>query len=99
MDALSEDEIEEKLEKLEIWGLIGDDTLGTSVEFESYKEAVFFANQVFALAEEQFHHPKVTVEYGQVNIDVTSHEADGLTDEDFEFAEKVEERLGKTKWS
>lgn len=98
MDALSDDEVEERLEKLEIWGLIGDDTLATSVEFDDYREACFFANQVFALAEEQFHHPKVTVEYGKVNIDVTTHEADGLTEKDFEFAQKVEERLGKVDW-
>lgn len=99
METLSDQEIEQRLENLDIWGLLGEDTLATSVEFESYKEACFFAYQVFSVAEEQFHHPKITVEYGKVNIDVKTHEADGLTEKDFEFAEAVQERLGDVEWS
>lgn len=98
MSELSEDQVEERLENLDIWGIAGD-RLATRIEFESYKEAAFFANQIFGLAEEQFHHPRVTVEYDAVNIDVETHEADGLTEKDFEFAEKVEEKLGKVEWS
>lgn len=97
-EALSEDEVEEKLEDLEIWGEMNG-KLATRVEFNSYKEAVFFANSVFSAAEEMFHHPKVTVEYDAVNIDVTTHEADGITDADFRFAERVEELLGEMDWS
>jgi 4a-hydroxytetrahydrobiopterin dehydratase len=99
MSELSEEEIDERMEKLQIWGVIDPDTIGTSVEFESYKEACFFANQVFSVAEELNHHPRVTVEYGQVNVDVTSHDADGLTERDFELAEEVEERLGRVSWT
>lgn len=97
-ETLSDDEVEEKLEELEIWGVVGD-KLATEVEFNSYKEAVFFANTVYSIAEKQFHHPKVTVEYGSVIIDVTTHEAEGLTEADFEFAEEVEENLGEMDWS
>lgn len=97
-ETLSDDEVDEKLENLEIWGVVGD-KLATEVEFNSYKEAVFFANTVYSIAEKQFHHPKVTVEYGSVIIDVTTHEAEGLTEADFEFAREVEENLGEMDWS
>jgi len=97
-ETLSENEIEEKLEELEIWGEM-QGKLATRVEFNNYKEAVFFANSVFSLAENLTHHPKVTVEYGAVNIDVTTHEADGLTEKDFEFAKEVEKILGEIEWS
>lgn len=97
-EELSDEEVESKLEELEIWGRVGD-KLATEVEFNNYKEAVFFANTVYSIAEKQYHHPKVTVEYGSVIIDVTTHEADGLTEADFEFAEEVEENLGEMDWS
>lgn len=97
-EALSDEEVDERLENLQIWGLL-DDMLATNVEFNSYKEACFFANTVFAIAEEYFHHPRVTVEYGSVAIDITTHEADGLTEKDFELAERIEEALGNVEWS
>lgn len=97
-DVLSEEEVNEKIEELGIWGVVND-KLATRIEFDNYKEAVFFANTVYALAEKQYHHPKVTVEWGAVNIDITTHEEDGLTEKDFELAEEIEKNLGEMDWS
>lgn len=97
-EPLSDDEIEEKIEELDIWGYQLD-RLKTRVEFDDYKEAVFFANQVFSLAEKEFHHPSVTVEYGAVEIDLWSHDADGVTERDIALAEKIEEVVRDTEWS
>jgi len=96
-EALGEEKIQERLEELEIWGLQFD-RLATEVEFDSYKEAVFFANTMFSLAEEEFHHPKVTVKYGAVEIDLYTHEVKGVTEADFEVARKIEERLSSMDW-
>lgn len=97
-DKLSDDEVSEALENLDIWGVeIGK--LVTEVEFNNYKEAVFFANTVFSLAEERFHHPEVKVEYGSVSIDLWSHEAEGITQKDVEMAEEIEEKVREIKWS
>jgi 4a-hydroxytetrahydrobiopterin dehydratase len=92
------DELDERLEELDIWG-VETGKLVTRVEFDGYTEAVFFANMVFSLAEEEFHHPEVTVEYGAVEIDLWSHEEEAITGKDLEMAEKIEERLGKINWS
>lgn len=94
---LSEDEIEERLEELDIWGIF-DSKLATEIEFNDYREAVFFANSVFSLAEEQFHHPKVTVNYDSVVIDVWTHEVDGITEEDFKLAEAIERKVRDIDW-
>jgi Pterin-4a-carbinolamine dehydratase len=77
-DTLTDDELDEELENLQIWGIEAGE-LATRVEFEDYKKTVFFANTVFSLAEEEFHHPEVTVEYGAVEIDLWSHEEEGIT--------------------
>jgi len=69
------------------------------IEFDNYRDAVFFANGVFSLAEQAFHHPEVKVEYGAVSIDLYTHDADGLTEKDFELAGMIEEKLGETNWN
>ncbi|NMI88898.1 4a-hydroxytetrahydrobiopterin dehydratase [Nanohaloarchaea archaeon] len=93
-ETLTDEELDEALENLQIWGIEAG-KLATRVEFEDYKETVFFANTVFSLAEEEFHHPEVTVEYGAVEIDLWSHEEEGITGKDIDMAEEIEKRLGK----
>ena len=96
-DKLETEEIEEKLEGLEIWS-IQNGKLVTRIEFDDYREACFFANTVFSLAEKEFHHPEVKVEYGAVEIDLWSHDAESLTDRDFELAQKIEESVSDIDW-
>lgn len=93
-ETLTDEELDEALENLQIWGIEAG-KLATRIEFEDYKETVFFANTVFSLAEEEFHHPEVTVEYGAIEIDLWSHEEEGITGKDFDMAEEIEKRLGK----
>ena len=93
-ETLTDEELDEALENLQIWGIEAG-KLATRVEFEDYKETVFFANTVFSLAEEEFHHPEVTVEYGAVEIDLWSHEEEGITGKDIDMAEEIEKRLEK----
>lgn len=100
-EPLSEEEISENLDDLTIWGIetLDEERLVCKVEFDNYRDAVFFANGVFSLAEQAFHHPEVKVEYGAVSIDLYTHEAGGLTEKDFELAEKIEEKVRETDWS
>jgi len=96
-EKLSDDEIREKLEELQIWSR-SEDRIVTRVEFDNYKESVFFANTVFSLAEAYFHHPEVKVEYGAVEVDLWSHDVEGLTERDFELAEEIEQKVAEIKW-
>jgi len=84
--------------KTSIWG-VETDRLVTKIEFNDYKEAVFFANTVFSIAETRFHHPEVKVEYGAVSIDLWSHEAEGITQKDIDMAEEIEDKVADIKWS
>lgn len=96
-EKLGEDEIEKKIEGLDIWS-IKNGKLVTRIEFEDYREACFFANTVFSLAEREFHHPEVKVEYGAVEIDLWSHDVEALTERDFELAEEIEESVSDIDW-
>ncbi len=97
-DSLSKEKVEKLIENLDIWG-VQDEKLVTRVEFDDYRDACFFANTVFSIAEKEFHHPKVVVEYGAVEIDLWSHDVEGLTERDFELAEKIEENVSKIDWN
>jgi len=94
---MEKEEIYERLEDLGIWSELNG-KLTTRVEFDGYRDAVFFANTVFSIAEAEFHHPEAKVEYGAVEIDLWSHDADGLTERDFEVAEKIETKVGEIDW-
>lgn len=96
-ELLEGDDLDEAVGNLEIWG-IEFDKLATRAEFNNFRDAVFFANTVFSIAEEHFHHPEVKVEYGAVEIDLWSHEEEGITEKDIELAEKIEEKLIEIDW-
>ena len=97
MTELSKDEISQRVENLEIWS-IQNNKLVTRIEFENYRESCFFANTVFSISEKEFHHPEVKVEYGAVEIDLWSHDTEGLTERDFELAEKIEDMVSEIDW-
>ncbi len=90
---LSEDELFEEVDGLQIWSVVRN-RLVTRIEFDSFKDAVFFSNMVFSLAEEYYHHPRVCVEFDAVEIDLWSHEEGGVTELDLDMAEEIEEKLG-----
>jgi len=96
-EKLEKEKVKEKIEGLKIWS-IQNEKLVTRVEFKNYREACFFANTVFSLSEREFHHPKVKVEYGAVEIDLWSHDVEGLTQRDFELAEQIEETASDIDW-
>lgn len=87
---LNEQEIAERLARLEEGWEVQDDFINKEYEFEDFAEALQFVNQVAAIAEEADHHPDIFFGYGYAEIAVTTHEAGGLTERDFELAAKID---------
>jgi 4a-hydroxytetrahydrobiopterin dehydratase len=85
---LSEKEASELGAQVPEWSL-EDDLLETELEFASFRDAVDFVNQVAEIAEQQNHHPDVYVSYTDVALTLTSHQAGGLTRNDFIMAAKI----------
>lgn len=91
-EELSNTEIKKRLEELEYWSHRNGE-LVFEADFSDYRETAFFANTVFSEAEAMFHHPKVEVEYGSVRIELYTHEVEGITEKDFDLANKIEEKM------
>lgn len=60
--------------------------------FKDFLGAVAFVNAVAGLAEAQGHHPDIALhDYNQVRLRLTTHSAGGITENDLELAERVDE--------
>ena len=54
-------------------------------------EAMDFVNRVARLAEEEGHHPNITIDYRRVTFTVWTHAIDDLSESDFILAAKIDE--------
>jgi 4a-hydroxytetrahydrobiopterin dehydratase len=71
------------------WKLKSNQRLEKSFKFPDFKKALGFTNRVGQIAEKQGHHPDVLLSYGEVRIQLSTHSAGGLTENDFILAAKV----------
>jgi 4a-hydroxytetrahydrobiopterin dehydratase len=86
----SEDNVRKKLaESLPQWTL-EDGTIRRKFRTSGWPASLMAANAVGHLAEAAWHHPDILLSYGSVEIRLSSHDAGGITDQDFGLAEKIE---------
>lgn len=90
---LSTAELNAALPKLKGWS-IKDGKLHRELQFKSFVEAFGFMSSVALVAESLGHHPEWFNVYNRVTIDLTTHDAGGLTNKDVELASKVNELAG-----
>mgnify|MGYP003352933652 CR=1 FL=1 len=62
-------------------------------QFKNFSEAIAFMVRVGIFAEQFDHHPEWSNVYNKVHIRLSTHSAGGLTDKDFQLAEKIENIL------
>ena len=88
---LPEAEARELLAQVSGWELIDNHHLRKTYRFPDFKQALAFVDRVGALAEEQKHHPDITLAWGKVVLEIWTHKINGLTESDFIFAAKCDE--------
>ncbi len=87
-ERLSEEQIQESLKKLPDW-TVSAGKLHRTIHFPSFVEAFGFMSSVALVAEGLNHHPEWSNVYGRVTIDLSTHDAGGITQYDVEFAGRV----------
>ena len=73
------------------WQLVEDKKITKEFKFKDFVEAKYFLDMVSVIAEEQGHHPNMTIVYNKVKITCTTHAAGGLTENDFIIAKIIDE--------
>lgn len=63
--------------------------LSCTYKFENFVEAIAFVNRLVTPAEAAQHHPDLAISYNKVTLQLTTHDAGGLTDLDFRVAESA----------
>ena len=93
MKTLDELEIRTRMQTInEDWVLKGK-FIHRELVFKDFIEAFSFMNKVAFLAEKSNHHPNWKNVYNKVNIALNTHEADGLTEKDFNLAQEIDKLL------
>ena len=83
-------EIFNQLPERNQWSVVDEHHLVRTYKFPDFKSALAFVNRVGALAEEQGHHPDILLAWGKVEITISTHAVDGLTESDFILAAKID---------
>lgn len=92
MPPLTRVEAESFLEEVPEWVLSED---GIWIErqfvFDDFAMAQAFVNKISDLAEEEGHHPDITFGWGYAKVILYTHKIDGLHENDFIMAAKVDQ--------
>lgn len=73
------------------WKVVNDHHLEKEFSFKDFRQALDFTNRVGEIAEKENHHPDIFLTWGRVRITIWTHNIDGLSENDFILAAKVDE--------
>ncbi|MCC5629666.1 4a-hydroxytetrahydrobiopterin dehydratase [Nostoc sphaeroides] len=85
---LTEAEIQESAKVLSGWTVEGSN-LEITRTFKDFIQAIEFVNKLVEPAESAGHHPDIEISYNKVKIRLTTHDAGGLTQADFDVAQAI----------
>lgn len=89
MKTLSPMEIRAALPAIPEWRRRGR-TVSRTFRFEDFVSAMRFVNAVARLAEQAQHHPDIDIRWNEVTLALTTHDAGGLTQRDFDLARQCD---------
>jgi 4a-hydroxytetrahydrobiopterin dehydratase len=88
---LTRAQIEPFMSEVPSWELIAAEPFHIRREFrfKDFKEAIAFVNRVAELAESEGHHPDFEIHYNRVTLELYTHKINGLHENDFIMAAKI----------
>lgn len=89
---LPQDEINRLLKQLDGW-VQYDRLIGKTFEFKNYYQTMAFVNAVAWLSHREDHHPDLNVSYNKCHVEYSTHAVNGLSENDFICAAKVDALL------
>lgn len=83
---LDDQQLQQALDTLEGWQL-RDEKLYREFRFDDFKQAFAFMTRAALWAEQHNHHPEWFNVYNRVEVSLTTHDADGISQLDIDFAD------------
>ena len=90
---VTDEEIPSLMSQIPLWDIIEENNikkLTCLFKFSDYEQSLVFTNKVATLADEEDHHPQITLEWGKVKVIWWSHKINGLHQNDFICAAKTD---------
>lgn len=78
------------------WQRDANKSLTITFDFPNFRDPFGLATRIALLAEQEGHHPDLEIGWGRLVVNLTTHAAQGLTDNDFIMAAKID-RLDHTE--
>ena len=97
-ERLGNEEIEARLASLNSAGAgweVRGDRIARSFSFPDFVTAFGFMAEIALVAERMNHHPEWFNVYGTVKVELSTHDAGGITELDFELAEAMNKAAGR----
>ena len=85
MEKLSQEQIEKELRNLEGWS-VSNGKLHKEFEFTDFNEAFGFMTRAALHIEKLNHHPEWFNVYNKLTVELTTHDAQGITENDTNLA-------------
>jgi len=89
--SLPKEKIEELIARYRGWEVAEGKKIVKEFKFKDFVEAKYFLDLISVIAEEQGHHPTLTLIYNKLRVTLTTHAAGGLTENDFIMARIIDE--------
>jgi 4a-hydroxytetrahydrobiopterin dehydratase len=93
---MTQERIEEALAKAPAW-TVKDGKLHRELRFDGFVEAFGFMTSVALAAEAMNHHPEWFNVWNKVVIDLTTHDAGGISERDFKLAAVIDKLAAGAK--
>ncbi|MFT4571009.1 MAG: 4a-hydroxytetrahydrobiopterin dehydratase [Hyphomicrobiaceae bacterium] len=90
IEALAGDALSALAAELDGWDVIAGHHLAKQYGFDDFAGALGFVNRLAVVAESEGHHPNISFTWGKVAVEVFTHDIDGLSDNDFILAAKID---------
>jgi 4a-hydroxytetrahydrobiopterin dehydratase len=77
------------------WEVVDDHHLEGTFTFDDFMGALDFTNRAGKIAEDEGHHPEITLTWGEATVRIWTHSIDGLSENDFILAARIEAAAGE----
>ena len=75
------------------WDLVEGKRISKQFTFKNFSDTKLFLDLICTVAEEEGHHPSLTMNYNRLRVSLTTHTAGGLTARDFTLARIIDSLL------
>lgn len=89
MPPLTPDEVTQLMQQLDEWEFLGK-LIRKNYSFKNHYQTMAFVNAVAWISHREDHHPDIIIGYNTCRVEYTTHAIDGLSENDFICAAKVD---------